>query len=453
MWFKRFFSWVAVVGVLVLVGMGGTWMLMGNPFQQRHRETMPSVAQLADVDADAIAVTIAPVIWREVERKIEVVGTLHGFEEVSLVTKVDGRVRRLLHDIADQLQPMEPVMELDPTDYQLAVRQAEKALEVELARLGLTEPPSKDFDIYQLPAIVQAKVRLENSLLRLDRVRKAGGAASPEDITERLTESKLAASELENQVIQTKSALVTIQLKQEALAMAKQQLLDTVLRVPQPSQKLPGHRDQTISYTISNRSISEGTYVRAGTEVARLVIDQVLKLRVQLPERHTAEVKQGMHANVYTAAYPKPFLGKVTRISPVVDPVNRTFEVEILIDNADRRLKPGSFAKALIATRVDRDAVTVPLEAISYFAGITKIFVVDGHQVRTVQVQLGEQSTTWVEIREPALPKNVQVVVSGWSKLVDGSTIRIRRPESTSPSPAPSSTSTLEPAMPTKTRQ
>lgn len=432
---KRLFSWFGMASITLLVFVGGYWLIAGNPFHQREREALPPWPTSSVEQSDAAAVTVAPVVHRAVERRIEVVGTLHGFEEVSLAAKVDGRVLKLLHDVAEQLPPGEPIIELDPTDFLLSVRQAEKALEVELARLGLKAVPDKEIDIQQLPAVVQASVRLENSRLRLDRVRKAGGAASPEDISERLTETRLAESELENQIILAKTSLVSIQLKQEALALAKQQLIDTIIRVPSPSQKLPGHQSSPITYTISHRSVAEGSFVRTGSEVARLVIDQVLKLRVQIPERHTADIQLGQKASVLTAAYPEPFVGTVTRIFPVVDPVNRTFEVEMLIDNLDRRLKPGSFAKASIIIRLDEQAPTVPLEAISYFAGVNKIYVLQGQTVRTVPVSLGEQSTTWVEIREPALPKETLVVVSGWSKLVDGSTVRVREPASTLPTP------------------
>ncbi|MFO0947914.1 MAG: HlyD family efflux transporter periplasmic adaptor subunit [Planctomycetota bacterium] len=79
-----------------------------------------------------ISVTVEPVELRSVQRAIEAVGTLHGYEEVLLSAKVGGRVRKILHDVGDRVTSGESLLEIDPTDYELAARQAEKALQVEL---------------------------------------------------------------------------------------------------------------------------------------------------------------------------------------------------------------------------------------------------------------------------------------------------------------------------------
>ncbi len=114
------------------------------------------------------------------------------------------------------------------------------------------------------------------------------------------------------------------------------------------------------------------------------------------------------------------------RINPAVDPLTRTFEVEIEVPNERRQLKSGSFAKAQIQTRLDAGAVTVPLKAVVNYAGVTKIFLIENNQAKEVQVTLGIQSTDWVEIRTPELPKGATVVTSGQSALADGTAVEIR---------------------------
>ena len=94
-----------------------------------------------------------------------------------------------------------------------------------------------------------------------------------------------------------------------------------------------------VAYAITQRSVAEGTFVRPGTEVCKLVIDQTLKLRVPVPERYSTEVQLGQQVEVNTAAFPRPFTGTVTRINPAVDPTTRTFEVEIQVPNADGELE------------------------------------------------------------------------------------------------------------------
>ena len=156
------------------------------------------------------------------------------------------------------------------------------------------------------------------------------------------------------------------------------------------------------------------------------MIDRTLKLRAPVPERFSKDVQDGQSVAVQTAAHATPFTGVVRRINPAVDPLTRTFEVEIEVPNERHLLKSGSFAKAAIQTRIDDDAITVPLQAVVNYAGVTKIFLVEKGQAKEVQVTLGIQSTDWVEIRTPALSKGATVVTSGQSALADGTAVEIR---------------------------
>ena len=106
--------------------------------------------------------------------------------------------------------------------------------------------------------------------------------------------------------------------------------------------------------------------------------------------------------------------------------LTRAFEVEIEVPNGEGALKSGGFAKAAIQTRLDAEAVTVPLKAIATFAGITKLFLIEDGKAKEVQVTLGIQDVDWVEIRTPGMPKGATVVTSGQSALADGTPVTIR---------------------------
>jgi RND family efflux transporter MFP subunit len=165
----------------------------------------------------------------------------------------------------------------------------------------------------------------------------------------------------------------------------------------------------------------------------KLVVDRPLKLKAMVPERYRAEVRLGQQSQLEVEAYPgQIFTGQVARISPTVDRVSRTFQVEIHVPNEDRKLQPGSFAKAAILSRIS-DAPTVPDEAIVRFAGVTKIFVVHEGKAHEVQVRTGLSVTvddtgrprTWSEVIGD-VPIASRVVTSGHSQLADGSAIRVK---------------------------
>jgi RND family efflux transporter MFP subunit len=309
----------------------------------------------------------------------------------------------------------------------LAVRQAQKELQVELAKLGLSKPPGPETDVARIPTVVQARVKRENAQTRLDRAKRlvASRAAPEEELTERMSELRVAHAEYDNQVLLAKAGLAAIEVKQEALAQAQQRLADTLVRAPVPSQPVPGDEDG-VQYAITTRAVSEGEYVMEGAELFALVIEHPLKFRGRVPERKIGDVRVGQDAKVFSAAYPDPFDGKLTRINPAIDPATRAFEVEILIPNKDGRLKPGGFAKTGILTSLDGGAATVPLEALVQFAGVTKIFLVEAGRAKEVQVTLGTQETDWIEIAAPQLSSGAQVITSGQSAVADGSSVAVR---------------------------
>ena len=123
-------------------------------------------------------------------------------------------------------------------------------------------------------------------------------AGAEEDYSEKLSEFRVAQAEYDNQVLVAKAGIAAIQVKQEALAIARQQLQDTVIRAPEPSQAIPG-LERELSYAITSRAVAEGSYVMAGTEVFKLVIESPLKFRGRVPERKAGEVLLGQKAQVY----------------------------------------------------------------------------------------------------------------------------------------------------------
>src|SRR5262249_8556234 len=143
---------------------------------------------------------------------------------------------------------------------------------------------------------------------------------------------------------------------------------------------------------------------------------------------YSSEVRVGQKVEVTMAAFLQPFAGTVTRINPAVEPATRTFEVEVQIPNPKGELKPGSFAKAAILTRMDSRAATVPLSAVVNFAGINKVFLLENRRAREVQVKLGVQTTEWVELAVAQLPQGARVITSGQTVLANGTVVVVRAP-------------------------
>lgn len=429
-WLKR----AAGAGVLAAaVAAGVVWFGDRRPGHEAKAEPAPRAPE-------AVAVTAEPVTLRPVRRSVDVVGSLFGRDEVALTPKVEGRVLRVCHDVGDVVRPGDVLLEIDPTDYQLAVAEARRALDLELARLGLKEPPTRDFDVRALPSVARAAALEKNAASRCERLRRlgGGGAASAEDLEQAETDLAVARANYGQAVIDAEATLAAVRQKQAALDTATQRLRDTRVVAPAPGGAPP--EPTPAEYVVSQRSVSEGEIVRAmpgaTTTLFRLVIDRPLKLQAQVPECHAAEVRVGQAAELEAECCPgEHFAGTVARINPAVDRASRTFLVEVHVPNADRRLRAGGFARARILTRIEPQARTVPEEALVRFAGVTKVFVVEKGQARAVPVAAGASGTdggrAWVEVAGE-LPTAARVVTSGQSQLADGTATRLKDARGTS---------------------
>ncbi|MCC6510063.1 MAG: efflux RND transporter periplasmic adaptor subunit [Pirellulaceae bacterium] len=437
--------------IVASLAAGYWWASSHGSSAHRLELTVPPIAAATD----AVPVTIDRVTQRGIERGIDAVGTLHGYDELTLKTKISGRVAKVHHDFADRVTPGELLLEIDPTDAALAVEQSQRSLNSELAKWGFPDVPEPNADLKQLPTVVSARLRSELTKSQLARLTtlQARGSVVAEEIEQARTNALVAESDYANQLLLARAGAANAQLKKAELDIAQQHLAETKIVVP-----ISSSGQAALHYTITDRLVTQGAFLAAGSDLFRLVVDETLKLRLTIPEKHARSVRVGQLVEVTTLAQATPVMGVVTRIGPAIDPATRTFQLEAEVPNQDGALKTGGFAKARViiasasspaqsATSTESGATTannpqlaqtVPVAALVTFAGVQKIFLVDEAagvpaRVKEVQVTIGQQSSQWIEIVEPTLPADARVVTSGQSKLADGSSVRVRSPEQDGP--------------------
>ena len=376
-----------------------------------------------------VPVTVASVQVRAVQRRVSVVGTLHGFERITITPKVEGRIQVMHFDVGDRIRPGETLADLDPTDYQLAVDEAQQALNHELSRLDLKQSPPADFDVEQLPAVESAKLLLTNAQQKFERQKTllSQNASSGQAYEQAETDMKVADAVLRLARVNARTTLAAIKHRESLLTLARQKLSETKVKAPtlvSPTTRsvVPGE------FVVAKRMASVGEMVRAfpSTPIFELVMDDVLKLHVMIPERYMSQVKMGLDVEVSVDAYPNEvFPGKVMRMNPTVDPQSRSFDVEAHVLNPDHRLRHGGFAKAEVVVGTADEALTVPLEAVTRFAGVSKVFKVRDDAAQEVEITIGTQGPGWVESLG-GLQAGDLVVTSGQSRLANGTRVTVR---------------------------
>jgi membrane fusion protein (multidrug efflux system) len=390
----------------------------------------------AETTSKPVPVTVAPLEHRPVERTVEVVGTLNGWEDVTLGAKTQGRVVKVHHDMGDRVAPGALLVELDAEDADLAIQQAQLRLQAELAKLGLKELPKKEFDVTSVPAVVQSRVALDRAKQNLARERSLSrrGAGATQDLQNSENDEQAAEAALANAILTAQATLANARASRAAVDVAMHQRTDTEIRAPIPFARPTGVTGE-IEYAVAKRSVAEGEMLKQGDPVFDLVVENPLRLWTNVPERHSAEIQVGQAVRVGVASHTgMNFEGKVARINPSVDATSRTFQVEVSIPNSRGLLRPGGFAKASILTDRNTTAAIVPIESVVKFAGVTKLFVVEAGKARSINVETGQEGQGWVEVLGE-LPKDAQVVTTGQTQLADATTVTVRKPETDTEAP------------------
>jgi len=367
--------------------------------------------------AQTIAVTVAPVEARDVQRRVEIVGSIEPDEEVTVYAQVSGYVEKILADLGDRVKAGQPLLQLDQADFRLQVQKAEAILRQTQAKLGAADGKETLPDDQQSP-VRQARANYEDAALWYERMQSLHQekAVSRNDVdTARAKRDALKAT-LDGAMDQVRSLRDQLKEQQALLDLARRNLGYTAIRAP-------------IDGSIKQRDVSAGQYIAGGsmqnTKLLVMVQDDPLKLKASVPERFQGQIRPGQEVKLQVEAYSaRDFTGTVTRVGPAVFSDTRTFPIEARIPNRQGLLKPGSFAKARVQIRVDRGVAFVPEEAVYYFVGITKAFVVKDGVVEERQVKAGERQDGLVEIVE-GVASGEMVAASRLSQLFGGATVQV----------------------------
>jgi membrane fusion protein (multidrug efflux system) len=135
-------------------------------------------------------------------------------------------------------------------------------------------------------------------------------------------------------------------------------------------------------------------------------------------------IKPGQTVDFVVEAFAnKTFQGKVAYVSPSVDQATRTFPVEVLVENSDRTLKPGFFAKGTVLTHVDAEVLAAPEDAVSTMAGVSTVYVIEDGKARQQLVTLGVRQGKVVEIVD-GLKGSEVLATSNVNQLATGTSVR-----------------------------
>jgi membrane fusion protein, multidrug efflux system len=183
--------------------------------------------------------------------------------------------------------------------------------------------------------------------------------------------------------------------------------------------------DGTVTAVLAN----PGETISSGAAIAKVGEIQDLKIVVDLPERDSAKVKNGMSARIELEALPGESLpATVARVSPVLDPTSRTREVVVKLASRDERVAAGMYASVRIFTTPLSGRIVAPVGAVVERDDETFVYVVAGESGKKVArkraVKAGTSVDAEIEIKEGLSAGDI-VVYEGQDLLSDGAEVSV----------------------------
>jgi len=150
----------------------------------------------------------------------------------------------------------------------------------------------------------------------------------------------------------------------------------------------------------------------------------ILRVFVAVREQESAQV--AVHQRVMVEVDARPgdkWTGSVVRLSPGFDPLTRTLEAEVHLNNSDGRLRPGMYGRARIQVGLHKQSLTVPESAVQLSNNQRYVFVIEGGKAQRRAVTIGVDGGTVLEVLS-GLKADDLIVVAGRDALADGSPVR-----------------------------
>jgi membrane fusion protein (multidrug efflux system) len=229
-------------------------------------------------------------------------------------------------------------------------------------------------------------------------------------------DSIISALEFENVLTQRNQARSTLAQAQAAVAQAEQQLENTLVRAP-------------FAGTVEERFAERGEQVLPGSPIVRVVNTRNLKVTAGVPETYAVDIRRGSGVTLSFRAYTAvDRQATVSFVGSVINPQNRTFQIEIDLDNPDGLLKPAMIADVKLTRRTLSNQMVIPQTAVLRDETGTSVYVVEtiaGQTVaqrRSITVGASYEGQTVVT---SGLASGDRVITAGQTSVSDGDQVTV----------------------------
>lgn len=359
-------------------------------------------------------VPVARAVRQDLSRELVLTAEFHPFQEVEVMAKVSGYVRKMLVDVGDRVREGQLLAVLEVPELGDDIRKAGAAVsrsdaEVARARDEVTRAESA----HSMTHLTWTRLS--------DVAKERPGLIAQQEIDD--AQSKDLVSEAN--VAAAKSGL-NAALQQVSVNQADQSRANTMNKYTQVTAPFAG--------VVTKRYADTGSLIQAGTAsqtqampLVRLSQNSLLRLILPVPESAVPAIKVGEPVEVRVPTLNRTFQGKVARMADKLQTSTRTMDTEVDVPNASGVLVPGMYAEVTLTTNTARSVIGIPVSAIDEDGpktGIVTTVSADGRVVRK-KVTVGMETADTVQIAS-GLSEGELVVTGNRAALQPGQLVSPR---------------------------
>jgi len=397
-------KWFVAVVILALVCFL-VWFWAGRPSSETA-----AVTSSATGSGDSPA-AVARVERRTIANTLTISGAFKPFQEVDVHAKVAGYIKVIYVDVGDHVKNGQTLAVLEVPE-----------LTAQLAGTDAAVRKSKEEIRRAQSDIERAQSAHSAAHSAYNRLKQAADSRAGLVAQQELDDSQAKDLEAEAQVSSAQAELSAAQ-QQLQMAEANQRqytALSDYSRIVAP-----------FAGVVTARYADTGALVAAGTSsstqampVVRLAEVSKLRLVLPIPESLAGQIHLGDPVKAHVQALNQDIEGKVSRFSDSLDVQTRTMQTEIDFENRDGRLIPGMYTETRLSMREKKNAMTVPLEAVTRNGDDATVLAVNSHNVlEERQVKLGLEDNARVEVLS-GLSEQDRVLIGNRSQFRNGQKIQ-----------------------------
>ena len=185
-----------------------------------------------------------------------------------------------------------------------------------------------------------------------------------------------------------------------------------------------------IDGVVTDRPLYEGDLATANQPILTVMNLSRLIAKAHIPQAEAAQLKVGNPAELTVAGIDEPVKGRVSLVSPALDPGSTTVEVWVEARKPDPALRPGMTVQVSMTAKTAKDAIVVPASAVFRGEEAGDYVLVAGSEGKAhlKKVQVGIRNKDSAQIVS-GINAGDPVITSGGYGLPDGTQIKIEAPE------------------------